>query len=536
MKPDNLPKNSAEIRCVPVGSSAPPSREVSAALAEFGRLQRARKLTPETAMRLAIEAATAFLERMDAAGGYARDAIALLCNLATLDDPSLARAGLHGLFPLLIERLGDAFTPEACAAYDRLFVQVVQHCRQLPQGAVLDHRLRGFGLFTEADLLARAARVRACKRFDRTQARRISKVFVLSRVTLGADVAVTSVALAAMKATFPAAEIRLVANTKAFQLFAGDPRIRLCAVEYPRGGGLIERLASWQESVTSLQQHLQGLGPTEYVIIDPDSRLTQLGLLPLVADEQPYFFFESRRYEAVGGQKIGALTSHWLQHVFGHSPSHDLFYPYCAPSQGDVTAAHKLVNVIKRQGSKSIVSVNFGVGTNPAKRLPDPFELRLLTRLLSDGATVILDKGGEPEEAARIAGLVAALQGEGFASVALDDPACGTEVPSAAAGVQLLTWQGSIGRFAALIATSDVYIGYDSAGQHIAAALGIPTITVFTGFTSPRMPERWAPYGRGSIAMLRLDMGETKTLPQIGAIVDEVVSRMPEGYGSSSSS
>jgi ADP-heptose:LPS heptosyltransferase len=533
MNPDKKPRRGAEARNLPADSSPPPSREAAVALAELGRLQKARKLSPETAMRLAIEAAAAFLERLDASGGYEREAIALLCDLATLDDPSLARAGLHGLFPLLVEHLGDAFTPEACAAYDRLFVQVIQHCRRLPKGAALDQQLRCFGLFTEADLLVRAAHVRERKRFGKAQVRRINKVFVLSRVTLGADVAVTSVGLAAMKAIFPAAEIRLVANTKAFQLFAGDPRIQLCAIEYPRGGGLIERLASWQQTVESLQQHLQGLSPNEYVIIDPDSRLTQLGLLPLVADERPYFFFESRRYGAVSVQKIGALTSHWLQQVFGHSQP---LYPYCAPSQGDIAAAHTMVDVIKRQGARSIVSVNLGVGTNPAKRLPDPFELRLLTRLLSDGVTVILDKGGESEEAARIEGLVAALRGEGFLSATLDDRAYDTGLPSAAAGVQLLTWQGGIGRFAALIAESDVYIGYDSAGQHIAAALGVPTIDIFTGFTSPRMPERWAPYGRGSVEMLRLDIAETKTRPQIDAIVDDVMSRMPGGYGSSSSS
>jgi ADP-heptose:LPS heptosyltransferase len=533
MNPDEMPRSDAETPSLPAGSSPLRNREISVALAELGGLQRARKLTPEAAMRLAKEAAAAFLERLDAAGGYERDAITLLCDLATLDDPSLARAGLHGLFPLLIEHLGDAFTPEACAAYDRLFVQAIQHCRKLPKGAALDHQLRYFRLFTEADLLMRAAHVRQPKRFDSAKRRRISKVFVLSRVTLGADVAVTSVALAAMKATFPAAEVRLVANTKALQLFAGDPRIQLCAVEYPRGGGLIERLASWQQTVESLKQHLRGLTPEEYVIIDPDSRLTQLGLLPLVADERPYFFFESRRYEAVSAQKIGALTSHWLQHVFGHSQP---FYPYCAPSQGDIAAAHTMADGIKRQGSGFIVSVNLGVGTNPAKRLPDPFELRLLARLLSDGATVVLDKGGEPEEAARIEGLIAALQGEGFRSAALDDLACGTEVTSAAAGIQLFTWQGSIGRFAALIAASDVYIGYDSAGQHIAAALGLPTIDIFTGFTSHRMPERWAPYGRGLVEMLRLDISETRTLPQIDAIVDRVVSRMPGGYKSSSSS
>jgi ADP-heptose:LPS heptosyltransferase len=32
-------------------------------------------------------------------------------------------------------------------------------------------------------------------------------------------------------------------------------------------------------------------------------------------------------------------------------------------------------------------------------------------------------------------------------------------------------WDGSIGAFAGLIADSDQYIGYDSAGQHIAAAM-----------------------------------------------------------------
>jgi ADP-heptose:LPS heptosyltransferase len=533
MNPDKKSRGSEEIRSLPSASSPLLNREISVALAELGRLQKVRKLTPEAAMRLAIEAATTFLERLDASGGYERDAIALLCNLATLDDPSLARAGLHSLFPLLIEHLGDAFTPEACAAYDRLFVQVIQHCRKLPKGAVLDHQLRCFGLFTETDLLVRAAHVRERKRFDSAQARRINKVFVLSRVTLGADVAVTSVALAAMKATFPAAEIRLVANTKAFQLFAGDPRIQLCATEYPRGGELIERLASWQQTVESLQQHLRGLNPTEYVIIDPDSRLTQLGLLPLVTDERPYFFFESRRYGAVSVQKIGALTSHWLQQVFGHSQP---LYPYCAPSQGDIAAAHTMVDVIKRRGARSIVSVNLGVGTNPAKRLPDPFELRLLTRLLSDGATVILDKGGESEEVARIEGLVAALRGEGFLSGALDDCVYDTGLPSITAGIKLFTWQGSIGRFAALIAESDVYVGYDSAGQHIAAALGIPTIDIFTGFTSPRMPERWAPYGRGTVEMRILDSTETKTLPQIDGIVHDVASRMPGGYGSSSSS
>ena len=59
----------------------------------------------------------------------------------------------------------------------------------------------------------------------------------------------------------------------------------------------------------------------------------------------------------------------------------------------------------------------------------------------------------------------------------------------------LLVWKGRIGLLAALIGESNFYIGYDSAGQHIAAALGVPCIDVMAGFSSPRMIDRWRPTG-----------------------------------------
>jgi ADP-heptose:LPS heptosyltransferase len=507
-------------------SSARETINVVDALAEFRRLQAAQRLTPDVAIRLATEAAAAFLEQHTGSGHYLSSAVTLLCELACLDDPTLSRIGVHGLFPLLVERLGDAFTPEACTIYNQLLVQVIQHCRSQPDGAAIDRQLRHFRLVTETDLLARAARIRALKRFDRERAQQIKGAWVLSRVTLGADIAVTSVALRAVKEVFPTAAIRLVANAKTRELFAGDPRVQLCAIEYPRGGGLIERLASWQRAVEALRQDTLGLDPTEYVIVDPDSRLTQLGVLPLVADERPYMFFESRSYCAAGLQKLSALTAHWLQQVFGMA---EPVYPYCALSQQDVSAAKSIVDILKTHATGPIVSVNLGVGANPAKRLPDPFELRLLARLLSKGATIILDKGEDPEEVARIETLVATLGVEGFRALALDERRDEASLPTAVSGTQLLTWQGGIGRFAALIAESAAYIGYDSAGQHIAAALGVPTIDIFTGFTSPRMPERWSPHGPRSVYVLVLDAAETYTSACLDAIVGDVLAHVPWG-------
>ena len=125
-------------------------------LVEFRRLKQARSLTPDVATRLASEAAAAFLKQHTASGHYLRDAVTLLCELASLDDPALARIGVHGLFPLLVEPLGDAFTPAACAVYNQLFAQVIQYCRQQPEGRRSIAILRHFGLVTEADLLRRA--------------------------------------------------------------------------------------------------------------------------------------------------------------------------------------------------------------------------------------------------------------------------------------------------------------------------------------------------------------------------------------------
>jgi ADP-heptose:LPS heptosyltransferase len=496
------------------------------ALTEFRRLREMRGLTSDVATHLASEATAAFLKQHAASGHYLSDAVTLLCELASLDDPVLSRIGIHGLFPWLVEPLGDAFTPEACAVYNQLFVQVIQYCRQHPEGATLDRHLRRFGLVTETDLLGRAARIRSRLRFDRERARQIKKAFVLSRVTLGADIAVTSVVLAALKEVFPAAEISLVANAKTLQLFAGDPRVQLCAIEYPRGGGLIERLTSWQRVVEALRQDTLGLDPTAYVIVDPDSRLTQLGLLPLVADERPYIFFESRSYCAAGLQKLGALTAHWLQQVFGMA---EPVYPYCAPSQPDIAAAKRIVSTLKMHAGRPIVSVNLGIGANPAKRLPDPFEFRLLARLLSEGATVILDKGGDADEVARIDTLVGMLGGEGFRTLGLDERRDIVSSSAEVSGARFLTWQGGIGRFAALIAESTAYIGYDSAGQHIAAALGVPTIDIFTGFTSPRMPERWSPHGPGPVYVLVLDSTEAYTVARLEAVVDDVLAHVPRG-------
>jgi hypothetical protein len=122
----------------------------------------------------------------------------------------------QALFGTLVEGLADRFEPPLCDAYARLFAQAV--------AMVVEGMDAG-------SLVARYERVRRV----RPVGGKPRHVLVLSRVTLGADVAVTSVLLSAAKRRFPHAEIVFAGPRKNHELFAADPHIHHVDVAYRRG-------------------------------------------------------------------------------------------------------------------------------------------------------------------------------------------------------------------------------------------------------------------------------------------------------------
>ena len=340
------------------------------------------------------------------------------------------------LFGILVEGLGDRFEPALCDAYARLFSQAIEG-----QDA--------------ASLVARYDRIRRTRRVEWEPKR----VLVLSRVTLGADVAVTSVVLNAAKQAWPNAEMVFVGPRKNFELFAADVRLSHARVEYRRGS-LRERLAVWDD--LKLLAALPGC-----LVIDPDSRLTQLGLLP-VCEEDRYRLFESRRYGGASEDTLPALAAQWAHETLG------------VPNAAPYVAVDSACRQPARRGP--YISVSLGVGENPAKRIADPFEEKLLA-LLSNRAPLVIDKGAGGEEAARV------------------------ERAVAQSGARATFWEGNFAGFAEVIAGSRLYVGYDSAGQHVAAACGVPLISIFAGFPVPRMFHRWRPSGART-TVIRVDRQE----------------------------
>lgn len=469
-------------------------------LAEFRRLRAEGNLTAEATERLSVRAASEFISHYHRTGGYLREAITLLCEITTLDDESLARPGLRGIFSFLVERLSDSFDPDYCPLYDRVFAQVVGFCRRLPAGRALDAGLRRFGLLTERHLLERKARTKLRRSIpvDRS----VRKVLVLSRVTLGAEVAVTSVVLAKMKRAFPQAELVLLAAPQMGQLFSG---VRVRGIQYERDGWLIERFNSWLDVLEAIEDETKGLKPEESLIVDPDSRLTQLGIFPLVEDESRYCFFESRGYRKPGIECISQLTVSWLNELTGQD---DELYPYVSLRQEDQALGQALGQRLRNGGGAYLVSVNFGVGGNRRKRVRDPFEERLVLSLIDDGGAVILAKGVGQEEIDRANRLADALRERGRTVIEFDQNDASEVLGAEAIRADVLAWRGEVGLFCALVAASDEYIGYDSAGQHIASALGVPTIDIFADDSYPLISERWRPHGPGIVRVVKAQAGD----------------------------
>lgn len=464
-----------------------------------------------------------------------RAVINQLTRLALSTEPEVAELATRAIFASLVERLADSFEPDAARLYNRVFTQIIQLCRSDSRATTLDRELTGFGLLSEEHLIARVEGLRRPSRllapaFEYS----LKRVIVLSRVTLGADVAITSVILERMKLLFPSAEIVLVGGKKTTELFGGDGRLQFKHIDYRRGGALIERLLAWIDLLASVRELTSGLGDGEFLVIDPDSRLTQLGLLPLTKvgnrvqgsefgvsgselknGELPnYLFFPSREYGAGTSQSLAELTGAWLDEIFGMT---ETTLPRVTLKREDIEVARQLAAQLRGDQSRRLVAINFGVGENPLKRVGAEFEISLINHLAQDGVSIILDKGASVEETGLVDKIVAQATSLGLErrvrSIEVTEATLIGHPDGTHQDADILVWNGRIGMLAALISESDLYIGYDSAGQHIAAALGIPCVDVFAGSSSPRMLDRWRPTGTAPVRVVAVD--PTSTANQI---------------------
>jgi ADP-heptose:LPS heptosyltransferase len=475
--------------------------------------------------------ASGLISEFRATGRYQRERLRRLIELAVSDDRETAELASGAFFKEIVERLSDSFDPDAVSIYNCAFAHFIENARRTRLGGAIDSELRRFKLDSEDDLIARAEALRRVQPLEWLRRRRneIRRVIVLSRVTLGADVAITSVIIERMRLEFPNAEITLAGGRKAAELFGGDAQLSFKEINYSRSANAVEKLLSWLDVLASVREATDDLNRGQYIVVDPDSRLTQLGLLPVTQsgeDLGDYLFFPSREYGSDTRLSLGELTSLWLDEVFGASVR---IYPSVNLARADLDKANELIKRM-RISSRPVIAINFGVGENSMKRVGDDFERSLVCRLLEAGAMVILDKGAGGEESTRASSIINHAQamnsqGREIKIVEVDESNIEALIKSEKLEADLLAWSGPIGLLAAMIGQSDLYIGYDSAGQHIAAAMDVPCIDVFAGYSSPRMLDRWRPTGKAEARVIAVD--STRIIDET-AILSEAVRQAKE--------
>ncbi len=410
-----------------------------------------------------------------------------LAEAAFSQERETAREATRAIFAEIVEPWCDRFEPALCESYVEFMSEVVY----APGSPIATH-LEELGYAGPAQLRERYRRV--CRNNSRRVENRdgVRVVVLLSRVTLGAEVAVTSPILQGIRSAFRQASIAFIGPRKNHPLLAAGPNHTGCNVlDYKRDATLASRLRVWVRTRANIEQCIRRLQPGQWHVVDPDSRLTQLGLLP-VADDAHYSFFESRSYMADTTATIAEIAASWFDDI---TPEREPLR--LAPSPALSTVDRGRGRVLSRSSARHAAAVSFGFGGKPAKRLGGDFEDSVLEMLRLRNFRIALDYGTGEEEEQLVEERLLRFRGE---VAPLPEVSSRQELTA-----DLVTWKGSLPGFAGLIASSSLFIGYDSAAAHLAAGLETPVIEVFAGAPCERMRQRWTPCGTDWVRVIAAD-------------------------------
>jgi ADP-heptose:LPS heptosyltransferase len=474
-------------------------------------------ITQHDLRRLSQQIAHSFMDSYLKDCHYEDGYIELLCEMTTFsEDTDLNGIAARALFSIIIERLCDDFEDLQTETYNRVMAHIITYCRKLRPAKKLDRFLQEFQIYTRDDLLVRINEIRLDSKILSPK-RKVKKILLLSRVTIGADVAITSIIIQRLTKLFPSAEMVLVGDSKLNDIYGGNSRIRLSHMAYDRKGGLLDRLSSWQTVLNIIDQELSSCPLENTILVDPDSRLSQLGVLPII-DPEHYFFFDSRSEVSLAcNLSMVQLTNSWLNKITDET---DFHHPMVWLLPSNLQKAAQLCDGLRNNGVRRIIALNLGVGGNPRKKVGRRMELDLLLSLLQEPNTVILlDKGFGDDELQSSDSLLAGVNAKGYAihHAVFEQGIGNPQLDWGVIGVQT-----RIGEIAAIIANCDEYIGYDSACQHIAAALKVPCLTIFAGSNNMRFIRRWSAFGSNTSKIVHVD-----TLSDPSAInVEDIIIRI----------
>lgn len=447
--------------------------------------------------------------------------INLLLQMAASEKNAEAKPATAALYSIIIEGLCNDFTDKGVEICNEVLCHIISFLRTTPGGKELDNLLNLHNLTSETKLIERFKQINERRLPIETLKKKAKKIIILSRVTIGADVVITSVILQRLAKTFPGAELITIGPAHLEQLFHNFPGLRFVSIDYQRHGSIYDRVTAWPLIFSLVQKELIGFDGDEVLLFDPDSRLSQLGLLPIM-DQSTTFFFPSRKTTANGSNpSLTELTNSWLNELLGEN---SFSSPFVSFKQEDEERAQIFMQ--KLPAHPFVISINLGVGQNETKRVPSPFEDTLLTEALNrENTLIILDSGKSMESKIHVEDLLQNARQKNIPTAFLSENDLKTADIRFTRGI--IGFRGSVGAFGALIKFSDIFFGYDSCYQHIATALGIPAIIAFAGAPNSRFKARWTPFTQnGKTTTIYVDNAHRLSKEEIEHFAKKVASML----------
>lgn len=419
--------------------------------------------------------------------------------------------GARWLFSEHIEPLCDTFNPALQHSHDHLMAVIIN------AAARSDARLQ---TFAARQLRLNALQVRSdlLTRLTEPINSPPDLCVIPSRVTIGADLTVTATMIAVVRAAWPQTRVAILGPTSDLLAPAGRvDQVEMWPVCYPRRGGVVERLHAWLDAVETTAWRTSTA--TSTLVLDPDSRITQLGLLSLSAPNADERFFRSRSFPTDDGRSLCELAEHWTRDVCRFDQPLPRG-PRLALPDATLRWADTVLARMRWTTGRPIVVMSLGVGGNDRKAASIRDEVAML-QALSLRAVVLVDSGATSVERDRAAAVVAGWRS--LRDLAVEHIHPGENVVGRD-GVGLLH-HASVTEVACLVSRADAYAGYDSAFHHIATDLRTPAVAVFVDPPSSTFVARWSPPGTHPVV---LRPGETHKMAATCAdAVESILGQRP---------
>ncbi len=307
----------------------------------------------------------------------------------------------------------------------------------------------------------------------------IRRVLLIQLGDIG-DVVLTTGSITALHQAFPEWRLAVAVREKAGELMQDCPIITQDG-RGKRRGALHQRLAATAKQIYDWRS-------AEYdLVIDfrtgtRGAVMARLSGAPqrisFFADDEPFWRNHAFTHLAQIPYESGTYVAdyyHRILAVFDLSPAPGPLQLWVNPARRELT--DQLCRAADIDPLAPFIALQpFSLW--PYKELPDNLYIELIDRLVEMCAMPVVITGG-PGDRPRAEAIQARCRRQAVS----------------------LAGRTSIGEMAALLSRSRLFIGIDSAGLHIAAAVGCPTVGIF----GPSAPASWAPRGASHRTVQPLD-------------------------------